>query len=234
MTSSDKTREPRSRGTLVTPHSNVDRYLAFAFGVIFFGVLLYLATAEKNPTPIAIRVYVTVLALAAGGIGAILPGFIEIKYKNIARAGGAVGLAALVYLNEPAISKNVPQFEPPTTPSEPVAEAFLAALATGDPDKSWALVSETGRRQLNGDANAWRELYVNTLKPLGHPTSRVKISQGQMESPPGVPPGLYYQYSYKTKYSNDTGFRQEIVVLRANAKNAWEVYTYQISLAQVN
>src|SRR6187399_1847881 len=110
--------------------SPLDRWLAFAFGVIFVCALLYLATVERNPTPLQLRVYITVLALAAAGVGAIIPGFIEIRYKNLLRAGGAVALFGLVYLNEPAIGKNVANYVEPAVPAEPVVQAFLAAIDT--------------------------------------------------------------------------------------------------------
>lgn len=203
--------------------------LAFAFGVIFVIILLYLATVEKNPTPLAIRVYVTVLALAGGGIGAVLPGFLEIQYKNFVRAGGAIALSVLIYLNEPTIGRNVVNFVEPKTSAQPVANAFLSAIDSGDPSKSWALLSEAARRQVSNSQAAWDDLYKNDVLVLGHVESRVLIGQGQGESPPGAPPGIYHWYSYKTKYSNDAGLRLENITLRANSNDSWEVYSFQIS-----
>jgi len=212
-----------------TPSNNVDRYLAFAFGIVFCGVLLYLATVEKNPTPLQIQVYVTILAIAGGGVGAILPGFLEIKYKGIARAGGAVALAVLIYLNKPAISKYVPDFPVPTVSAQPVIDAFFAALDSGDPDKSWALLPEMARAQVDGSAEKWRQLYQVDIVPLGKEESRVQVGQAQGKSPPGVPPGVYAQYMYKVKYANDAGYRLETLILRGNSAGAWEVYSFQVS-----
>jgi hypothetical protein len=209
--------------------SQLEIWLAFSFGVIFIAILLYLSTVEKNPTPLAIRTYVTVLALAGGGIGAVLPGFLEIQYKNFARAGGAIALSVLIYLNEPTIGKNVVNFVEPKTPAQPVATAFLNAVDSRDPSRSWALLSETARHQVSNSEAAWNELYKNDISPLGQTQSRTLIGQGQAESPPGVPPGLYHWYSYRTKFSNETGSRLENVTLRANSDNGWEVYSYQIS-----
>jgi hypothetical protein len=211
--------------------SNIDRYLAFAFGIIFFGALLYLATIEKNPTALQTQIYVTILAIAAGGIGAILPGFIEVKYKGAVRAGGALGLAALIYLNAPAIAKYVPDFQTPTASSKPTIDAFFTALDSGDPDKSWVLLPEAARSQVNNSFDVWRELYKNDISPLGRVQSRIQIGQSLMKSPPGVPPGVYAQYTYKTKFANDAGYRTEMLILRGNSQDAWEVYSYQISTA---
>lgn len=208
--------------------SSLDVWLAFAFGVIFVSVMLYLATVEKNPTPLAIRVYVTVLALAAGGVGAILPGFFEIQYKGFIRAGGALGMTALIYLNGPTIGKDVASFVEPKTAAEPVAQSFLQAIDSGDPSHSWALLPETARSHVGGSETAWNELYHNVVVPLGHPESRTLIGESRDQSPSGAPPGLYHVYTYKTKYSNDAAPRLESVVLRANSDDAWEIYAYQI------
>jgi hypothetical protein len=209
--------------------TRLETWLAFAFGVVFVGVLLGLATMEKNPTPFAIRVYVTVLALAGGGIGAVLPGFLEIQYKNFARAGGAIALTVLIYLNEPAIGKNVANFVEPTALAEPVAMAFLKAVDSGDPSQSWGLLSNTAKSQVNDTEAGWALLFRNDILPLGPVQSRTLIGQGRAESPAGAPPGLYRWYTYKTKYSNDTGPRLENVMLRASPDDTWEIFAYQIS-----
>jgi Protein of unknown function (DUF4019) len=209
--------------------SRLEIWLGFVFGVIFVAILLYLATVEKNPTPLAIRVYVTVLALAGGGIGAVLPGFLEIQYKGFARTGGAIALTALIYLNEPAIGKNVVNFVEPKTPAEPVVTEFLNAVDSEDPHRSWALLSEGARQHVSGSETAWNKLYANDVAPLGHVESRTLIGQQQAESPPSAPPGLYRSYTYKTKYAADAGPRLESVTLRANSNDRWEIYSYLIS-----
>lgn len=214
-------------------HSNIDRWLAFSFGVIFVAALLYLATVEKNPSPVAIRVYITVLALAAGGIGAILPGFIEVRYKNILRAGGAMGLAVLVYSNEPAIGKNVVNFVEPKVSAQPVIDAFFAAIDSGDYRKSWVLLPEMARQQVSGSESVWAELYKNDIVPLGKNESRTVVGQQHAQSPSGAPPGIYKGFAYKSKYSNDRGIRLENVVVRANSVENWEIYSYQISATTI-
>lgn len=207
----------------------VDRWLAFAFGVIFVSVLLYVATVVENPSALAIRVYVTVLALAAAGIGAILPGFLEIKYKNIVRAGGALGLGVLVYVNEPAIGTIVPKFTEPRSQAQPVADAFLAAIDSGDPARSWALLSDQARHKVNDSESQWNELYKNNIAPLGAQESRIPTFKDRVESPQGAPPGIYRIFTYKSKRAAESGARLETVILRANSSGNWEVYSYQIS-----
>jgi len=47
------------------------------------------------------NVFVTVLALSAAGVAAIIPGFIEVEYKGFLRAGGAIAVFCIVYFFKP-------------------------------------------------------------------------------------------------------------------------------------
>src|SRR5712692_5357817 len=74
---------------------------AFAFGVIFVIALLILAIAFPNPTPFQYTVFRIVLALSAAGVAAIIPGFIEIRMKQLIQAGGAIAVFVIVYFFSP-------------------------------------------------------------------------------------------------------------------------------------
>lgn len=79
-----------------------ERHLAFAFGVVFVIVLLVLATLVPNPTPFQYTVFRIVLALAAGGVAAMIPGFLTVTVPNFLRAGGALAVFVIVYFYSPA------------------------------------------------------------------------------------------------------------------------------------
>jgi hypothetical protein len=211
------------------PLPSADRWFAFAFGVIFVSVLLYLARVEQNPTPLAIRIYLTVLAIAAAGVGAILPGFLEIRYRNLFRTGGALALGALVYLNEPAIGATVVRLVEPGVSPKPVVENFFEALDSGEPARSWALLPDAARQQVSNSEATWNDLYRNTLSPLGKVESRTPVGENRLESPPGIPVGIYKVFSFRTKRADDSGARMESVMVRANSSEAWEIFSYQIS-----
>lgn len=80
---------------------STDRYLGFAFGVIFICVILATAFTTPNPTSYQYTVFRIVLALAAGGVGAVLPGMLEVKFKNWLRASGAAAFFIIVYFYSP-------------------------------------------------------------------------------------------------------------------------------------
>ena len=78
------------------------RYLAFGFGVVFVTTLLVIAIAFPNPTPFQYSVFRLVLALAAAGVAAMIPGFISVQLKDWVRAGGALAVFVLSYFYNPA------------------------------------------------------------------------------------------------------------------------------------
>lgn len=84
---------------------NLDTILAFSFGVVFCAILAY-AGLRSQPITDARQFFLlrVLAALCAGGIGAVLPGFLDVNFKNFIRSGGALGAFAIVFLiNPPAI-----------------------------------------------------------------------------------------------------------------------------------
>ncbi len=79
-----------------------ERILAFLFGVIFVIALLVLAVVIQTPTPFQYTVFRIVLALAAGGVASMIPGFLEVTISNWLRAGGALAVFVVVYFFNPA------------------------------------------------------------------------------------------------------------------------------------
>ena len=78
------------------------RWAAFLFGVLFVVVLLSLAIRFPNPTAFQYTIFRSVLALAAAGVAAMIPGFIALSFSKWLRAGGALAVFAVVYFYNPA------------------------------------------------------------------------------------------------------------------------------------
>lgn len=69
----------------------------FAFGVVFLLILLGIAIFQPNPTPFSRLIFGLVAALAAGGIAGLIPGTITVQLPVKVKAGGAIGVTALVF-----------------------------------------------------------------------------------------------------------------------------------------
>lgn len=77
---------------------------AFAFGVAFVIVLLTFAIAYPEPSNFQIFVFRTVLALAAAGVAAVIPGMLNLQIGTWLTATGAIAVFAIVFLvNPPAL-----------------------------------------------------------------------------------------------------------------------------------
>lgn len=80
--------------------------VAFVFGVAFVVALIVLAIKFPTPTPFQYSVFRIVLALAAAGVAAMIPGFINIEVSAstqlLIRAGGAIAVFVVVFFFNPA------------------------------------------------------------------------------------------------------------------------------------
>ena len=84
-----------------------EKVVASVFGVSFVIVMLFIAISFPNPTDFQIFIFRVVLALSASGIGAVIPGFINLEMTKeklmLVRAGGAIALFLLIYLINPPV-----------------------------------------------------------------------------------------------------------------------------------
>ena len=85
-----------------TTHFSREILAIFIFGVVSVAVMLLIAIVYPAPTQFQQMVFRIVLALAAAGVGAVVPGFLNITYRNLLRAGGAMALFIVVYFFNPA------------------------------------------------------------------------------------------------------------------------------------
>lgn len=82
---------------------SLQQLIAFVFGVVFTITLLTLAIFLPNPTEFQFIVFRIVLALAAAGVAAMIPGILEVRWSNWIKAGGALGVFVITYLYNPAL-----------------------------------------------------------------------------------------------------------------------------------
>jgi hypothetical protein len=86
--------------------------LAFAFGVIFITFLLIAIIFIPNPSAAQETIFRIVIALAAAGVGAMIPGVLDLDLKfwtQLAiRAGGALAIFVIVFFYNPAMLSKPP------------------------------------------------------------------------------------------------------------------------------
>jgi hypothetical protein len=100
-----------------------ERIAIFTCGVVFVFTLLIVGIFVREPSNFLYTICRIIIALAAAGIAAIIPGFLEINLNNIIRAGGAMAVFIVVYFYNPA-GLVVGEQEPPDTSAFCVYVAF--------------------------------------------------------------------------------------------------------------
>lgn len=77
------------------------RIAVFICGVVFLVTILIIVLAVPNPTPIQLWVFRAIVAVAAAGFAAFVPGALNVQVSNYVKAGGAIGVFVIVYLFNP-------------------------------------------------------------------------------------------------------------------------------------
>ncbi len=153
--------------------------IAFCFGVVFISVMLILSVAIPYPTDFQLFTFRVTLALAAGGIAAMLPGFMSVEISNYVRAGGALAAFVTVYfLNPPAMTVQNRQisgadvFVNKTKEDGKLAEYYWsqADLKFRFPSAGWQISTKAAQTGLgdmalqhSSDKNAQIQLHVSQL-----------------------------------------------------------------------
>lgn len=212
---------------------DINVLFAFLFGVVFLSIILVFATYYPNPEPFQVKAFITALSLAAAGVGAVLPGSLEISYKGLVRASGALGLFLIVWFSQPVIEKRVVTLKSPAQSPEPVVDSFLSALNETNLSKAYESVDPAIRDSLSLTLQTWEQLYNTTLRDLGKVKERRLVGVNSFESPSGFPIGLYRQFNYLTRFQNEEDCRGESVTVRATQDDEWRIAYYNIAPVSV-
>lgn len=194
---------------------------AFAFGCVFLVVVLLITWYKPTPTPFEYTVFRITISLAASGVGAILPGFLDVRFKNWLRAGGALALFVIVYFFSPAaLSTTVVDPPPPSTDSKPRADEWLSLVDKKNYAGAYGVMGKGFRSKY--PFSQFEELIVRERDALGTVKKRQFVSAAPYESPPGAARGHYRQYGYRTTFTNDPRPIYELVWLYGE-ENEWRV-----------
>jgi hypothetical protein len=86
--------------------------LAFTFGCVALAAVLWLAFRSESLSNEQFEILRIVLALAGGGVGAVVPGFLDLNLKAgprfALRAGGALAVFVVLYFWSPAHWQTAP------------------------------------------------------------------------------------------------------------------------------
>lgn len=201
--------------------------LAFVFGVIFVSVILYLSLHIKDLDAFTKMVFLVVLSLAAGGVGAVIPGFIVAgDPSKLVRAGGALAVFFIVlYFGSQYIAPGpTPDgvFKPDRDPSL-VSNEFVSSIEAAKYSEAYNLTSAALKSGMS--YYFFTENSKKILAKLGVEKSRSMIDQKVIESPPGMAPGMYCYTLYAVDFSRSSvKVYQNINLFGEKSANDWRVF----------
>lgn len=173
---------------------------AFSFGVTFVVAIFLIAIFRPNPTDFEYTIFRIVIALAAAGVGAVLPGFLDVSFKNWLRAGGALAIFVIVYFFAPVgTTSGGGEVIPPKADAQLAADDWLNHVDHADYRKAYDSMAKSFR-----DTYAYaqfEDIVGRTRGSLGNPVTRTIYSTEPFISPPGAKKGAYMHLIYKTKFS---------------------------------
>ncbi|WON75237.1 DUF4019 domain-containing protein [Nitrosospira sp. Is2] len=211
----------RISGTL-----DINVLLSFVFGVVFITAILIFAVWIKDPSAFQLWTFITVLALSAGGVGAVIPGILNVDLPYV-KAGGALALFTMVFLMKPQIIETIDKIVPPAVSPTAAIEAYLSKVDAKKIDEAWGLLDEEAKLGVARDRQAYRDVYASGRDVLGKVLERDDIGVQEYQSPPGYPVGIYRIVTFRTKFESGE-CHQESVALRAIDGKRWHVYLHSI------
>jgi len=77
--------------------STWERIAVLVVGIILTCVILWFAVLTPEPSDFQYTIFRIALAISGAALAALIPGFIELRYRNVVRAGGALAVLVLVF-----------------------------------------------------------------------------------------------------------------------------------------
>lgn len=204
-----------------------EKIAVFTFGVVFISVLLALVLLFRDLTPEAYTVFRIVIALAAAGIGAVIPGILDVQMKGLLRAGGAMALFVIVYFFSPPPPTPIaedPRLEVPSGSPETTITEWLDLIDQGQYAKAWTVsskFSQTSYSQLT-----FREVFEAQRTPLGTVAKRTLYGLQSLTALPTGRKGNFRLYTYKTAFASGKEFLESVLVTAEG--NSWKVQDHNI------
>lgn len=215
--------------TLVDRH-RTERYAVFVFGVLFLVIILTLIVWIPKPTIAQFFVFRLTLALAASGIGALTPGFIELNQplprKGLLRAGGALALFTLIWFGNPgkfAIDEIAP---PPASDARAVIERAIKYTDEGQYALMYEMYSSKQRASIS--EGSFVEMFRSARESLGVRVKGPKLHNGSAFDEFMGNKGPFVAHVYLSRFENSRDVWAEAASVVAE-NGEWKMISHVIA-----
>ncbi|HEX4500248.1 MAG TPA: DUF4019 domain-containing protein [Scandinavium sp.] len=217
-----------------TSKLSIEKALLFSFAVFFVIIMLILVVAIPYPTQKQWWVFRLVLAMIAGGFGAMLPGALEVSVNKTIKAAGAAGFFVVVYFFNPAGFVSDDPFAPfPPPPSsadaQKVAEKMLSEVNNGQFAELYESMHPEFKSMYNKDQ--FTALSNNVRVPFGKASKSTQF--GTQSSKIYNPRGYILQYTYLSEFPDGSKIYESPTVF-ASDSSAWHPFGYMVQTIKSN
>ena len=195
-----------------------------------FALLIYLTVLFfPCPTGVQYVVFKILISLGAAGIAAVIPGFLEFKYRKEVTASGALAVFVLVYLFNPAIidpgkkCNNEPfeftvSLQKPDLPDYPTLQGAKVQIRL---DNKWeeAAVDEYGDADFKGIPGdfAGRSVPVQLKSDFWQPQQDSVLLEGKTGTVEVAPNGILEQIQGNVRTADGSAYLEDVEIRLENS-----------------
>lgn len=199
-----------------------EKIAVFIFGVTFISTLLFVVLKE-DLNERAYSIIRIIMALAVAGVGACIPGFLDVQLKGFIRAGGAMALFVIVYFFTPDAPSDIDIPPPPSQDPTISAEQWFSLVDAAQYSAAWNLSSSASK--VAYPLAVFLTLLNNQRTPLGRAKDRKLTGVAQSTLYNGRH-GNFRFLNYQTAFESGSQLREIIVV--EGEGDSWKVFEHGI------
>ncbi|MEO6117885.1 MAG: DUF4019 domain-containing protein [Methylotenera sp.] len=203
-----------------------EKITAFIFGTVFVITILVVALLVPDPTTFQVFVFRVILSLAAGGVAAMIPGFINVEISSFLRAGGALAVFAILYFLNP--TELVASTDPGPLPkgsARETSDKYLQIADKVDEVIIWGEFSNAAKKLYEKDDVI--DAFRTVRKPLGDVKERNFVGSQSSNHLAGWPNAHYRTFQYNTLFQN--GQNKYEIVMVMSEDEIWKVAGHTIN-----
>lgn len=202
-----------------------EKVTAFVFGTVFVITILVVALIVPNPSTFQVFVFRVILSLAAGGVAAMIPGFINIEVNSFIKAGGALAVFVILYfLNPTELVSTTDPGKLPKGLARETSDKYLLIADKGDEVFIWSQFSNSARKLY--DKDDFIDAFKTVRKPLGDVKKRTFIGGHSSNHLDGWPNAHFRTFQYNTLFQNGQSKYEVVMVMSENM--IWKVAAHTI------
>ena len=215
-------------------HAQLERYSIFIFGIVFLEIMITLSIWIPEPSKTQFFTFKVAIALSAAGIGALIPGLLEINVPflppGVVKAGGAVSFFVLIWFTDPA-KVAIERIAPPDVANAPeVSTAYLDILDAKSYERAYQYFSTAKQKVIS--ESTFAQLSRNVRESLGKRIKGPTIANVTPTEDFMGKHGSFVGVQFQSRFESQSDVWADFLVLEAEDGD-WKIISHTIVPCQV-